>query len=586
MIVAVLLPEDKLEKVKQSLENQKSAGITFEYYTSTATVFDLIRDRGFYMDKLVIIASVISNFNEADMQVLIDNLFNICENFLMGSTKELLMIDSSKIFESNYHQFFFPYQQFVYQTQRIHPSQLFNLIAGNFKVEENPNIDQEAKKPSLLSRFLNRKRQTLDDTLPNDESEVNPEVESDDELENNTESEESTTYSCSPLFSDEDTAEVDQSVKDEEPSLSDFDIDLTVDSTEDSTEDELEPDNEEYSKDPLFRDPEPVPEVATSAEVKVVPESKQERVTHSKKQAAPRSRAKLQDTPKPTSAPVPVTSVNKRKVTKTYVDFFRKRSKTILFTGDRRTGTSTLVSNLAEQASQDGLAVLLIDLDYERRGQAVNFPIVCDDNDVQTILSLYHAIKSASNLEKYALSLNDNLDFLGTLLSAESTDFMFEHVTNDALQTLLSIAMGRYDLILIDCPFLEIKMYPCLVGMSNYVIHSIPTDTRGLINCINMLTPEDFDTETSYSVYLSKAMFVLNMYLSHFWKNVEITEKNVMDYLCDLTQDAVYRNLTVLGRIPMFHDYDEFMSNGKLLVQEKKYSNIFVELLNDIATKG
>lgn len=584
MIVAVLLPEDKLEKVKQSLDNQKSAGITFEYYTSTATVFDSIRDRGFYMDKLVIIASVISNFNEADTQVLIDNLFNICENFLMGSTKELLMIDSGKIFESNYHQFFFPYQQFVYQTQRIHPSQLFNLIAGNFKVEENPNIDQEAKKPGLLSRFLNRKRQTLDDTLPNEESEINPEEESDDEPENNAEGEESTTYSCSPLFSDEDTAEASKSVADEEPSLSDFDIDLTVDSTDDSADDELGLDNEDYSTAPLFGDPESIPEAAAHTEAKVEPEPRQEHVTHAKKQTALKSRTKVQETPKP--APASVMPVSKGKVKKTYVDFFRKRSKTILFTGDRRTGTSTLISNLAEQASQDGLAVLLIDLDYERRGQAVNFPIVCDDNDIQTILSLYHAIKSASNLEKYALSLNDNLDFLGTLLSADSTDFMFEHVTNDTLQTLLSIAMGKYDLILIDCPFLEIKMYPCLVGMSNYIIHSIPTDTRGLINCINMLTPEDFDTETSYSVYLSKAMFVLNMYLSHFWKNVEITEKNVMDYLCDLTQDTVYRNLTVLGRIPMFHDYDEFMSNGKLLVHEKKYSNIFVELLNDIAAKG
>lgn len=547
MIVAVLLPADRLEKVRQSLDNQKSAGITFEYYVSMSALFDLVRDRGFYMDKLVIIASIISEFNEADMQVLIDNLFNICENYLISSTKEILMVDSAKAFESNYHQFFYPYQQFVYQTQRIHPSQLFNLIAGNFAVEENPNIDQEAKKPGLLSRFLGRKRTAIEEPLTDSTGEQESEP----------------TYSDKPLFADEPVSDSENQEAANEPTLPDFDIDLEYDEQE---PDSLNTDDlTEYSSTPLFDDPEP----ASTPDPE--PEPKQMAQQHVQK---------------PKTVSPPAVKSKTKGVKKTYVDFFRKRSKTILFTGDRRTGTSTIVSNLAEQASLDGLAVLVIDLDFERRGQAVNFPIVCDDNDTQTILSLYHAIKNASNLTKYALQLNNNLDFLGTLLSAESTDFMFEHVTNESLQTLLSLAMGKYDIIFIDCPFLSIKSYPCLVGMSNYIVHSIPTDTRGLINCINMLTPEDFDTDTSYNVYLSKAMFLLNIYLSHFWKNVEITERNVMDYLCDLTQESLYRNLTVLGRIPMFHDYDEFMSDGKLLVQEKKYTDIFIEVLNDIAAKG
>lgn len=557
MIVAVLLPADRLEKVRQSLDNQKSAGITFEYYVSMSALFDLVRDRGFYMDKLVIIASIISEFNEADMQVLIDNLFNICENYLISSTKEILMVDSAKAFESNYHQFFYPYQQFVYQTQRIHPSQLFNLIAGNFAVEENPNIDQEAKKPGLLSRFLGRKRTAIEEPLTDSTGEQESEP----------------AYSDKPLFADEPVSDSENQEATNEPTLPDFDIDLEYDEQE---SDSLNTDDlTGYSSTPLFDDPEP----ASTPD----PEPEPESITTPKPEPKPMAQQHVQ---KPKIVSPPAVKSKTKGVKKTYVDFFRKRSKTILFTGDRRTGTSTIVSNLAEQASLDGLAVLVIDLDFERRGQAVNFPIVCDDNDTQTILSLYHAIKNASNLTKYALQLNNNLDFLGTLLSAESTDFMFEHVTNESLQTLLSLAMGKYDIIFIDCPFLSIKSYPCLVGMSNYIVHSIPTDTRGLINCINMLTPEDFDTDTSYNVYLSKAMFLLNIYLSHFWKNVEITERNVMDYLCDLTQESLYRNLTVLGRIPMFHDYDEFMSDGKLLVQEKKYTDIFIEVLNDIAAKG
>ena len=58
MIVTVILPAAKLDKVKQGLESQKSAGISFEYFTNVAEVFTLINERGFYMDKLVFIASV------------------------------------------------------------------------------------------------------------------------------------------------------------------------------------------------------------------------------------------------------------------------------------------------------------------------------------------------------------------------------------------------------------------------------------------------------------------------------------------------------------------------------------------------
>ena len=160
MIVTVILPAAKLDKVKQGLESQKSAGISFEYFTNVAEVFTLINERGFYMDKLVFIASVLADFNDADMQVLIDNLCNVCELYLLDDTKnkEILMIDSGLLFEMEYHQFFHPYPSFIYQSQKVHPSQLFGLIAGNFITAENPNVIEESKKPSFFSKVFGKQK--------------------------------------------------------------------------------------------------------------------------------------------------------------------------------------------------------------------------------------------------------------------------------------------------------------------------------------------------------------------------------------------------------------------------------------------
>ena len=121
MIVTVILPAAKLDKVKQGLESQKSAGISFEYFTNVAEVFTLINERGFYMDKLVFIASVLADFNDADMQVLIDNLCNVCELYLLDDTKnkEILMIDSGLLFEMEYHQFFHPYPSLFIRVKRF-----------------------------------------------------------------------------------------------------------------------------------------------------------------------------------------------------------------------------------------------------------------------------------------------------------------------------------------------------------------------------------------------------------------------------------------------------------------------------------
>lgn len=584
MIVTVLAPAGKVDAIKQGLSAQNSVGVQFEYYTESSDLFVAIQDRGFYMDKLVIIATILAEMSDVVRQSFVDNLCNICEGYMTSTntTKGILMVDSGKLFEVEYHRFFDPYPMFVYQTQKIHPSQLFGLIAGNIKVTENKNIDNEVKKPGLFSRMFGRKQNTASAAAVAPEEAQTGSVETmDTQIQD--------TLSDKSLFDDVEYQPAEQIQPPvEDTSADDLDIYINIKKTEPASEPTLALD--ELGQTPLFDDTE---KSIPSSSVKGGPNMQTESQPVQSPQPTPVLTQFIQNPfaqstqqITPVSNTKPVKAQVSPAVKPVYIDFFKKRSKTILFTGDRRSGVSTVVSNLAEQASRDGLYVLVIDLDHDRRGQSINFPINCDPNDVRMTLSLYHAIKNASNISDYAIPLNDNLSMLGTSMMAEDSTIMHQHCDDASLRSLLSVAMGMYDLVLIDCPFSKLKEYSCLVAMSNYIIHSMQTDSRSVINNLNMLTPDCFSNATDYSIYMSRVLLLLNCFKSHFNKGTEINEKTVLRYMMELTGDGMYNSLSVIGRIPEFNDYDEYMNNGKLLVMNSNHCKSFVQLWNSIAAKG
>ena len=130
------------------------------------------------------------------------------------------------------------------------------------------------------------------------------------------------------------------------------------------------------------------------------------------------------------------------------------------------------------------------------------------------------------------------------------------------------------------------KEYPCLIAMSNIIVYSTGTDLRSIYNAINALTEYDFLTSTDYNLFVSKMMLLLNCYTKHLWKGKPIDENLITSVMYELTDSPAYANFSVLGRVPMFDDFDIYMTGGRLLVDKAEYKNIFVELLNSLAVRG
>lgn len=540
MKIFILLSAANRQKVEASFKQQKCVGIDFEYSSDFDEVVSVINARGFFMDKLVIISSMFNNAPEEDIQYVITCLQRICE--VLPQDKEIYILDAKQHFKNAYTTLLSFYPQVIYQDQQVKVENLFDLITGDIKVAETPNINESVKKKGFFNRVFGKRNSQVQEAPTEPIEPVAPVEPESEELD-------------VPLF-EETTDQVNNDALSED-NADVVDVGDIFNSTA-----QVQTPVETYDDTPLFEEPPQQPAPVTkhvSKPIEQPPVLKVEQETEPKKNKSVKS---------------------------DYVKFFQKRTKILLFTGERRSGISTVVSNCAQQAQNDGLKVLVVDLDYERRGQAYNFPFMHDENDVKMTHSLYNANKNPSQLEEYAIQLEDGLFFLGTSLAVTETNIMHEHITDASLQRLLTLATSMFDIIFIDCPYEQLREYSCLIMLANTIIHSLNSDQRSIVNTLNAITTDDFNDVTSYNTYMAKVMLLLNNYVPHYWNGKELNERMIPVFINELLGDNSFQSVTILGRIPYYKDYDKHMEDGNLLVSNKHYVKDFIEILNEIATRG
>lgn len=592
MKIAIVAGAEALPLIKKSFESQRCVGVEFEYYLDVNEIITSIETRGFYLDKLAIVTSFLQEWGEIDKQTLVNRLLNICEHLQVNA--EIYLVDSKQLLRSEYSNLLSVYPQVKYQPQQIRLSELFGIVMGDLKHEQIDNIDETVKPKGFFSRRFGRKPtqpEVGEDTALITDAEIpvnepvsapiqEPVAEEPEDLFNLfEENSEASTPGVGVTMEDIDDTPLFQ----EPPQTS---VSIPEPAPVSAPISEHFPGSVSFSDDwdePIPTPtpaPEPAPMVAPIEDIAPAKSNGKSKLFIKEPASEPALAAPKAVKPQKIPAPKPA------KVKSDYISIFQKRTKIILCTGDRRTGISTVASNLAQQAANDGLAVLVMDLDFERKGQAINFPFEADENDTQMSFSIFRAASAPSNIVDYAIHLEDGLDFIGTAISVSEVENIHKAVTDDVVKQMLSSALSAYDLIFIDCPFEYLKEYSSVVAMSHIIVHSMSTDYRGILNTLNRLTPDDFENDMVYNLYLSKVLLLLNNFVSHFWNSTEINENTITNYMCVLTGEDFYRGIDVIGRVPCFPDYDHFMDAGTLFVNDKRYKNIFVQLLNDLAVRG
>lgn len=256
-----------------------------------------------------------------------------------------------------------------------------------------------------------------------------------------------------------------------------------------------------------------------------------------------------------------------------------RRSIAVLVTGDRRSGVSSVCSNLAVAAAMMGEAVLVLDFDFLRRGQSINFPIQHDENDARYLTPLANALRMPHSLDQYAVNYIDGLDYLGTSLVVSDIEAAQSTVDNAKIQRLLGTALSKYDLVFIDCPFDKVMEWDALVTGATRIIHVMNNDMNAIMNNINLLCEDAFLDPSIYQMYIPRMGIVLNAVKPINVMGIPASAQNLLSLFMGITGDEdSYTDFAVLGEIPFFMDYEQIVASDTQIA-ETKYGQYYQQLL-------
>lgn len=256
-----------------------------------------------------------------------------------------------------------------------------------------------------------------------------------------------------------------------------------------------------------------------------------------------------------------------------------RRSIAVLVTGDRRSGVSSVCSNLAVAAAMMGEAVLVLDFDFLRRGQSINFPIQHDENDARYLTPLANALRMPYSLDQYAVNYIDGLDYLGTSLVVSDIEAAQSTVDNAKIQRLLGTALSKYDMVFIDCPFDKIMEWDALVTGATRIIHVMNNDMNAIMNNINLLCEDAFLDPSIYQMYIPRMGIVMNAVKSINVMGIPASAQNLLSLFMGITGDEdSYTDFAVLGEIPFFTDYEKIVASDTQIA-ETQYGQYYQQLL-------
>lgn len=257
-------------------------------------------------------------------------------------------------------------------------------------------------------------------------------------------------------------------------------------------------------------------------------------------------------------------------------------------TGDRQSGVSTTVANLAEMYGSLKYRTLVIDLDYLRRSQGVLFKEFDEGIQLEPRVAngLLVSLANPKNLEEVVSVVSKNVSVLG--ISNESDKFItkfanrpFEQLyASTNLINLLSFAKSLYDIVIIDVPFKELEK----IGSFLTYVDRVLICSGNSENCLNNLFEVEIEQLFNKNALVGQTLVSKSkLILTKYNKNSKIYNREaniqlVQEILYDI-DDHNY-HLEVIGLVPLSFDFErQFDSNKRIVKMNNTYENLFMDII-------
>ncbi|MCX7748166.1 MAG: cobalamin biosynthesis protein CobQ [Clostridia bacterium] len=258
-------------------------------------------------------------------------------------------------------------------------------------------------------------------------------------------------------------------------------------------------------------------------------------------------------------------------------------NRVVAITGDRGSGVTSTVANLAVQASSQGLTTMILDLDIVYRGMNLYFTKFGDEVDLNHDLasSLIRCMMKPDSYRSNSCRINENLSLVTLAYSVDSKDKMMEFINSKRLINLISVMKLKFNLVILDLPFQIFREYPDLMVHLDSIGLCMSNSLYSIINTVKSVE-ESLDKD-DISVFKMKAKTVITKYNdSNRNQGEPFTPNLTLDILSSIS-DTFDIRMECAGVIPYYKDFDQQIDSGKkLCTVNNEYKMIYQTVLNNI----
>ena len=270
---------------------------------------------------------------------------------------------------------------------------------------------------------------------------------------------------------------------------------------------------------------------------------------------------------------------------------YKSRGNTIVCSGTKESGTSTLVANLANVIAVNGYTVLVVDLDYNGRTQCIiNSELFNNIHEADPNMNgLRYALNNKSgDLVGYTMPVKEGYNVLTIGLGVDLQKL--EDVVRDPrnIRDFLYTAKGQYDFVIFDCPFEKlIRDFKDIALNIDNIVLDLEPDSKDLIEFMMMLcNVEDVKVR---ELLFNRAGVIFNKYVKHKYV---LGKKNPTPVQMLKAIDEIVYNITgysqefykmhIINTIPSDERFEDFMFSKKFISDTPEGMNLYLNVLRSI----
>lgn len=253
--------------------------------------------------------------------------------------------------------------------------------------------------------------------------------------------------------------------------------------------------------------------------------------------------------------------------------------------GDRQSGTSGFVANLAEVYGTSGREVLVIDLDLLNRQQTAYFPkYEAFSRGYKGIANgLMKAVQGGS-VSRTSVDITSRINVLGMSRQEPYDEENYKELYV-GLEDLLNEAVVEYDIVILDIPF--DKTFEFLNVLSE-IVNSFVMVTSDLIYRNDIYFTQYLGNMVKENINIMNTVFkktkvvVSKINANHILSNGERHSNKIFhDWLLSLQYP--FDRLYMLGEIPYYNDWESQYNLGiRYVWQNETLMYMYADILNNI----